>query len=255
MARKKIAYDSEITEINHDYIDELQSIRNQSDRFYRLFDILVTYEEDGGQPGDKVYSLIEKMIERNWDKKDEYMIPEVHAFVEMFKRLESAKTSKEQHRAIHSLVNHTSKISLPYRFRFLLRKVRDRTRNRKRKIDKIEWLAIRHMRSKMLDRENEFIFLYKSTQKLLKSRYSSLLSKEEREDLVHEVILDRLAKADYNLALTVPQKIEFIKLTIKTQIDSYLSKRRTQNEYIQDERSFLIQSFPYMRRKKSRTAA
>ena len=102
----------------------------------------------------------------------------------------------------------------------------------------------------MLDRENEFDFMYRFTNKLVQSKYERLLTKQEREDIAHEVVLDRLAKVDYNLALTIPQKVEFLKLTIRTQIDSYLSKKRYEREYIKDAKSFLHQLYPYQKANK-----
>jgi len=253
MAKKKIAYDSEITRLNHDFIDELKSVRNQSDAFQRIFDVLVEYEESGGKPGDPVYSLIERMIERSWDTKEKYLIPEVHAFVQMFKALEAAKVFTQQHRAIQKFLDQDFMSSK--RFLRALRKLRNRIQNKKRMLTANEWIEVREMRSAMLDQENEFMFLYKSTQKFLASRYKSMLSKAERQDIVHEVILDRLVKADYNLALTVPQKFEFIKRAIKTQVDSYLGKKETENEYIRDARSFMYQHFPFQKPKKPDEAA
>lgn len=61
MARPK----KQVTNQNINLGEDLRNTFN-SDEWHQLFDILVTYEEDGGSADDKVGRLIQKYIEKNF---------------------------------------------------------------------------------------------------------------------------------------------------------------------------------------------
>lgn len=67
-----------------------EDLRNSfnSDEWHKLFDILVTYEEDGGSANDEVGRLIQKFIERKfanhsfpWKTEADFVIRKISALV------------------------------------------------------------------------------------------------------------------------------------------------------------------------------